>query len=102
MPVLQFVVESANQQVIPCAYLRRRSLALQATNPIGAQIVSRLAQEGGRRSSSVTNRSRQAAEALVSSLAPRHHLVAEASVTDSDCLARLAGQIEKRFGGWIS
>ncbi|RUY20679.1 SDR family oxidoreductase, partial [Mesorhizobium sp. M7A.F.Ca.US.001.04.2.1] len=42
--------------------------------------------------------SRQAAEALVSSLAPRDHLVAKASVTESDCLARLAGQIEKRFG----
>lgn len=73
------------------------ALVTGATGGIGAQIVSRLAQEGA----SVVvgyNRSRQAAEALVSSLAPRNHLVAEASVTDSDCLARLAVQIEKRFG----
>ncbi|MER9938805.1 SDR family oxidoreductase [Mesorhizobium sp. M0088] len=73
------------------------ALVTGATGGIGAQIVSRLAQEGA----SVVvgyNSSRQAAEALVSSLTPRDHLVAEASVTDSDCLARLAGQIEERFG----
>ena len=68
-----------------------------ATGGIGAQIVSRLAQEGA----SVVvgyNSSRQAAEALVSTLAPRDHMAVEAAVTDSDCLARLAGQIRERFG----
>lgn len=73
------------------------ALVTGGTGGIGVQILSRLAQEG----TSVVvgyNSSREAAETLVSTLAPGDHMVAEAAVTDSDCLARLAGQIEKRFG----
>ncbi|TPK65871.1 MULTISPECIES: SDR family oxidoreductase [unclassified Mesorhizobium] len=73
------------------------ALVTGATGGIGARIVSRLAAEGA----SVVigyNRSRQTADDLVSSLAYGDHFVAEATVTDSDCLARLAGQIEKSFG----
>jgi 3-oxoacyl-[acyl-carrier protein] reductase len=73
------------------------ALVTGATGGIGTEIVRRLAQDGA----SVIigyHRSAQAADDLRISLVPGNHLVAEAEVTDSGCLARLAERIEQRFG----
>jgi 3-oxoacyl-[acyl-carrier protein] reductase len=73
------------------------ALVTGGTGGIGAQIVARLAQEGA----SVVigyNSSRRAAEALASTLPAGDHIIAEATVTDSSCLARLADRVEETFG----
>jgi 3-oxoacyl-[acyl-carrier protein] reductase len=73
------------------------ALVTGATGGIGSQIVRRLASEGA----SVVigyHHSRQAADELAASLAGGDHFVAEAAVTDSAGLARLAGEMESRFG----
>lgn len=73
------------------------ALVTGATGGIGSQIVRRLAEEGA----SVTigyNRSVHAADELRASLGRGKHLAAEAVVTDSSCLLRLASQIDATFG----
>ncbi|MGH6680741.1 MAG: SDR family NAD(P)-dependent oxidoreductase, partial [Bradyrhizobium sp.] len=73
------------------------TLVTGATGGIGSQIVRRFAENGA----SVIigyNRSAHTADDLRSSLGGGKHLAAEAVVTDSDCLGRLASQIDATFG----
>jgi 3-oxoacyl-[acyl-carrier protein] reductase len=73
------------------------ALVTGATGGIGSQIVRRFAEEGA----SVIigyNRSAHAADDLRASLGGGKHLAGEAAVTDSNCLVRLANQIDATFG----